>query len=208
MNQFEAARLRYERRRGPIQQTGDTMKVEKIVVDRKKALELYRAYKTHQHYSEPIDREIQRAYQLIAQGRMVVKALESIAAAGLGLDKMPKLAIARADSSQCYWRTTAGQGRFVSDDLRTYARDRSFTVKFEGVTYQYPEGRAVVPLVPIHMRPKRGVANYHILWEADWKAIPKDPMLLRRIGGDLWLVVAVWDLTEVERAVMATRMSA
>jgi hypothetical protein len=31
------------------------MNVERIEVDRKKALELYRAYKKHQHYSTPID---------------------------------------------------------------------------------------------------------------------------------------------------------
>jgi hypothetical protein len=32
-------------------------------------------------------------------------------------------------------------------------------------------------------------------------------MLLRRIGrADLWLVVAGWDLTEVERAALSTRL--
>lgn len=38
--------------------------------------------------------------------------------------------------------------------------------------------------------------------------MPKDPYLLRRIGkGDMWLVVAAWDLTEVERAALATRLN-
>ena len=32
--------------------------------------------------------------------------------------------------------------------------------------------------------------------------------LLRRFGGDAWLVVAAWDLTDVERAVMQNRLSA
>lgn len=52
------------------------------------------------------------------------------------------------------------------------------------------------------------MAKYHILWEAEWAPIPpRDPMLLRRIGeADLWVVVAHWDLTEVERAALATRI--
>jgi len=68
----------------------------------------------------------------------------------------------------------------------------------------------MVPLVPVHLRPKRGLANYHVLWEAEWERIvPRDPLLLRQIGrGDMWLVVAQWDLTEVERAALSARISA
>ena len=36
---------------------------------------------------------------------------------------------------------------------------------------------------------------------------PRDPYLLRRIGkADLWLVVASWELTEVEMAALSTRV--
>ena len=65
------------------------MNVEKIVISRGQALKLYREYKKHQFYSAPIDREIQRAYQLISQGRVIIKALESIRLAGLGDDQLP-----------------------------------------------------------------------------------------------------------------------
>ena len=66
-----------------------------------------------------------------------------------------------------------------------------------------------MPVIPVHLRPRRGLQNYHVLWEAEWERIPpRDPMLLRRIGrGDMSLVVAAWDLTEVERAALATRFS-
>lgn len=37
------------------------MNVASITVDRSRARELFRAYKKHQHYSEPIDQEIQYA---------------------------------------------------------------------------------------------------------------------------------------------------
>ena len=64
-----------------------------------------------------------------------------------------------------------------------------------------------MPLIPVHLRPKRGLANYHILWEAEWtRTYPADPYLLRRFSGDAWLVVAAWDLTDVERAVMSQRL--
>lgn len=191
------------------------MNVEKIVVDRKKALELYRAYKTHQHYSEPIDHEIQRAYQLIAQGRMVIKALESIQNAGLNSDGWPKLALANALVKTCHCELSReGVAMFTKGGWGA-DRDRKNTFRVTGLRRAVPmkewreNAQAMVPLVPIHLRPKRALGNYHILWEAEWKRVPPvDPMLLRRIGGDLWLVVAAWDLTEVERAAMATRVSA
>lgn len=79
-----------------------------------------------------------------------------------------------------------------------------------GRNFGWARARAVVPLVPLDLRPKRGLANYHVLWEAVWEpAPPVDPMLLRRIGqGDLWVVCAAWDLTEVERAALAARIRA
>jgi hypothetical protein len=85
----------------------------------------------------------------------------------------------------------------------------SFPLSAERINRWRP-AKAIVPLVPIHLRPKRGLANYHILFEAVWEPLPpSDPMLLRRIGkGDLWLVVAAWDLTEIERAALAARIVA
>jgi hypothetical protein len=81
-------------------------------------------------------------------------------------------------------------------------------VQWDAITNNHPGGEAIVPIVPVYLRPKRGLANYHVLWEAEWRRIPPhDPMLLRRIGGDMWLVVAQWDLTEVERAALATRIN-
>jgi hypothetical protein len=72
-----------------------------ITVDREEARVLFRKCHKHQHYSTPINWQIQRTYQLMAQGRVVVKAIESIITAGLSL---PKLALVRADSKLCFWR--------------------------------------------------------------------------------------------------------
>jgi hypothetical protein len=63
-----------------------------------------------------------------------------------------------------------------------------------------------VPLVPPQHRPRRArMRRFHVLWEVEeWRRVPpRDPALLRHIRGDLWSVVATWDLTDLERAVLA-----
>ena len=64
----------------------------------------------------------------------------------------------------------------------------------------------MVPLIPPRFRPSNNdLHRYHILWDVQgaWEAEPpKDPFLLSRIHGDLFAVLAVWDLTELERAVL------
>ena len=69
-------------------------------------------------------------------------------------------------------------------------------------------GVTVVPSIPPKHRPnQRRLRNCHILWEVErWDPTPPvDPALIRHIRGDLWAVMAVWDLTELERAVLAQR---
>lgn len=205
------------------------MDTQQIVVDRAKAKELYQAYRKHQFYAKPVDKEVMRAYQLLAQGRLVIKAIESVAKAGLkteGADKgLPKLALVRADAPTCKvamhhnggaimhagdteprsrgWRQ--GGGTQQSANVFVFGKD----------TFTQPEatrnwrGEAITPMVPIHMRPKRALKAYHILFEAEWtKIAPVDPFLLRRIGrSDLWAVCAMWELSEVERAVLSTRIT-
>jgi hypothetical protein len=194
------------------------MQVQQIGLDPRHARDLYREYKKHQHYSQPIDWEIQRTYQLIAQGRMVIRALESVKAAGVNEAGLPKLAICRAGAQECfleYWAD--GRVRFTPRERGHWGDATLQDIElpagsFPVVRHHLGWGllRAMLPLIPIHLRPRRGVENYHILWEAEWERIPpRDPMLLRRIGkADLWLVVAAWDLTDVEMAALAARVSA
>ena len=199
------------------------MDVQAIQMTREKARELYRGYKKHLHYSQPIDRECMRAFQLLAKGRLIIKALESIKAAGLNDKGLPKLAICRADALCCECRID-GNGAGRMHDARVQprsAKGRWGPTQESASVFTFPRGtfrlnqgtwsaKALVPSPPLNLRPVRGLANYHILWEAEWtKIVPRDPYLLRRIGkADLWLVVAAWDLTEVERAALATRLTA
>jgi len=191
------------------------MKVETLQqVDRVQAYALWKKYQTHKHYQTPADAKIAAIYKRIAQGKTVIRALESIRVAGLNEQGLPKLAICRADMVECWWRPRTDSCQFGE---RGGGKNNSRkTVRMNWPDLKRPKDPqdpyrwdwcATVPIIPVHLRPKRGLQNYHILWEAEWtKRYPVDPYLLRRFGGDAWLVVAAWDLTEVERAVMSQRV--
>jgi hypothetical protein len=197
------------------------MQTESVIMGRSEARDLYRKYKEHKHYSTPIDREVMRAYQLLAQGRLVIKALESIKQAGLNAEGFPKLAIAPADAPHAACRVYANgsacldarkNGRYRSLHAEQIVAERAFLMFPRGSFKPQRDGwnwdaRAQVPLVPVRHRPARGLANYHVLWEAEWTKIPPCDPMLRRIGkADLWAVLAMWDLSEVERAALSTRV--
>lgn len=182
------------------------MKVEALdQVTASQARELWRKYEGHREGFTQQDREIAAIYKRLAQGKTVIRAIASIEAAGLGPDGLPLLALARADEQRIEWSAGSGYGEF-RPSWNCRSRARRIRIPWKGLTSSNHDGRAIVPIIPVHLRPKRGLANYHILWEADWQRIPKDPYLLRRFGGDAWLVVAAWDLTDVEQAVMSSRM--
>lgn len=185
------------------------MRVEQLtMISREQAAELYRKYQEHRSYQSPHDEQIAAIYRQIARGRTVICAIESIRQAGFNEQRMPKLAIAPANAQRIYWRSQHGRGEFSIDSWprANQSKRRRLRVDWPEVRSDWPNGEAVVPLIPVHLRPKRGLANYHILWEAEWtRTYPQDPYLLRRFGEDAWLVVAAWDLTAVERAVMSQR---
>jgi hypothetical protein len=69
--------------------------------------------------------------------------------------------------------------------------------------------RAMVPHVPPGLRPGHSLDNYQILFEVEEWAMdpdaPRDPALLKHIGGDLYAVLATWDLTPLEQSVLNGR---
>lgn len=188
------------------------MDVQKLQMDKQQARDLYLKYQQARAGMTPNDRAISAIYKRIAAGKLVIRALASITAAGLGEDKLPKLAIMRADIQrvQCYPRRDQVElSAVIGNRQSSYAKDRHFTIDMPGCVDNW-HGRkiATVPLIPVHLRPRRAIEKYHILWEADWNQYPVDPYLLRRFGADAWVVVAAWDLTPVERAVMAQQLNA
>lgn len=168
------------------------------------------------------DDALRRAYLELARGHKVIDLVETMRQAGcFAIDHMPKLAIARADQT----RVTCHRARWGSQPTtfgpttrsgRIGRGDRSLYFNFaEGVFPNLPEGlkndvirTAMVPSIPISLRPAHQLRRYHILFEAVWQPVPPvDPMLLRRLSANLFAVVAVWDLTDLERAVLNGRLA-
>lgn len=175
-----------------------------------------------------------RGYKAISQGKQVIDLGQTMQAAGVQEDTLyPRLAIARADVRKCRVQMEAdGSARFTDDDMKWRASRMSRLIKlvpgtFPRYTIQWQGGRgirsrpngttervswrneatALVPIIPPKLHPRGALKLYHCLWDAVWEpAAPKDPMLLRHLAGELFAIVAVWDLSELERAVMRGRL--
>jgi hypothetical protein len=161
-------------------------------------------------------RQLVNGFRHISAGRQVISLRETIAAGGIDGEGRPKLAVCRATARRCFLEV--GNGRVVFGDLPAHQRrthginsvsEHWVRVQLPSTRQNWREFEAVVPIVPPDHRPRHGkalykLADFHVLWEADWQptVAPRDPALLRHLGGDLWVVWAVWDLTELERAVL------
>lgn len=137
--------------------------------------------------------------------------------------KRPRIAIAPADAEQVWVhldRDTAiyrfehrdggnnGQTRTISKDGKHIQVRAGETLTPARTWRDYiPDLVAKTPYVPPAVRPRlRSLGSFHLLWEATWALAdpppPVDPALLKHIGGDLFVVVDVWDLTDLEMAVL------
>lgn len=192
----------------------DTLEISRD--DAKAKVDEYAALRYEERTAE--DDAILRGYRAAARGLPIISLQRAIETGGYFANGLPKIAIIRADAEQCFaWRD--GQSILFADregwqvnrgalvgahSVRVPVQDRPHN----GPGY-WKAGQTTVPLVPPSCRPHRlrWRSTHHILWEVEaWTRIPpKDPALLRHIRGDLWAVISMWDLTELERSVLAQR---
>jgi len=205
------------------------MNLATIEMERPKAIEAFKTYRAAvraRHFIE--DEQLLRGYRELARGRRLISLTQAFETAGLmdvevrdfkglvTISKAPKLAICEADAKRCILTRNDGRPRFHSDR----ERDLKQPAKLVGEGYVRgpadllprnwaPVMETVVPLAPVALRPARGLGGYHVLWEVERWSVkpvpPGDPALLKYIGGDLWAVIAIWDLTELEKLVLMGR---
>ncbi len=180
-------------------------------VARAKYAEYMRAVKVR--HSEEYE-ALKNGYRELSRGRQVIDIVATLKNAGTDHLNRPKLAVVRADAKLCWYQfgKLRGQSRqWSAPDLPTFSMvsdwypPKTKSVVVPRNTFQgKPQGtvRAVVPSIPPSLLPSGDLSNYHVLWEAEWESIPVDPMLLKHLGKSLYVVLAAWDLTPLERAVL------
>jgi hypothetical protein len=174
------------------------MNVERIAFSADDAAIALREYKQHRAAYDARDWEIERILRAIAKGKKVISVVKAIQKAGLNERHLPRLAVGRADAAsiECVTYNEGACFRQGNRCSRWY-----IDVPMAGVSYRRAS-TATPRIPPQHRPPENKLSDYWLLWEASWTEIDPDPYLLRRIGKDAWIVLAAWELTPVEIAVL------
>jgi len=183
------------------------MKAQPLSVTPEAARAALLEYKQHRNKYDARDWEIEKLYRRIAKGQVVISAFDAIRQAGIDELGRPRLALMRADQERATcWAYDAQQVRFVSERGRR-GKDFNFEIDWPNrARTNNAHLQAALPRIPPQHRPaQEDLHKYHLLWEADWKELPRDPFLLKRVAHDAWVVLAAWDLTDVEMSVLRSR---
>lgn len=168
------------------------------------------------------DLALAQAYRATKRGLPIISMSRAFELAGVFDNGLPKLGLVQADAKACRIqvdRYSAGEGKvrynFSDAAYQPTSRARikgvnhvNIDVAEPGVKTSWRSAEALVPLIPAQHRPRPNrLRKFYILWEVEaWdRTAPYDPALVRHLRGDLWTVLATWDLTELERLVLTQR---
>lgn len=192
------------------------MKVQLLHEHEYAAREKWKEYtQAFKRTKDPVYADMKKVYHAIKKGAAIVDVPASIIAAGVRPNGQPFLAIAPANKQTCFLEISR-EGHAVYSPFQ-FGKRRWSGLPLKGEVEikncfpsmgQWQRLKAPVPMIPPRLRPLNLHDDYYILWEVDsWTVMPsRDPYLLRRITTNLFAVVAAWDLTDVELAVMAGRV--
>jgi len=206
------------------------MNVELLQIPKEKAEQEYQAYvqalRDKRFESLKYLQELKTVYAHMKHGRKIIDVFQAFKKAGVNQDGDPTLAICNAGKTKTvhFSKLENGAGRFSisSQRWRTYVDDialppqtypdwlkENFITSWNGRSETHTRVKneklqAPLPLIPARLLPHGSLERYFVLWEVEkWKPEPpKDPMLLRRLSKHLFVVMATWNLTEIERAVI------
>ena len=182
-------------------------------------LEQYRAF-CAKHPSDIEAQQIMLGLEELAEGTPLLQLRTVFQDVAVDERGRPRIAIARGDRTQVRVNGWGSRGSgffsFETDyGIHQGRRARNTTLQVESplAAHSVPAGYAIVPIVPPQIRRGRELmAKLFILWEVErWAdesrdvGPDRDPLLLRRITEDLWAVIAQWELSPLEQAIMANR---
>lgn len=192
------------------------MKLDTITEVKQEAYRKWREYRdaAKAHPTKQY-KDLVKAYSQLKSGRKLIDIFKVIQKGGRHNNCHPCLAIAKASAKKVtctYW--TDGRVRFEDNETRW---NKSITLPNCLPSFTFEDAQpwqnnlrleAPVPLIPPGILPEKLTSDYYILWEVDeWKMVPPtDPWLLKRVTERLFVVLAGWDLTELEKSVMAGHM--
>lgn len=179
------------------------MKIETLKIHRKTAEKKYKEYlqAVKDGHPDKTYKELKEAFYHAKNGRKLIDVAEVMKNAGCDEKGYPNLAIIRADATECYFESYSnGWGQFQMN--RWWKRGQE--IRFDDGTFpkKIDKIKAIVPSIPPRFRPKGSLYRYYILWEADWREVPVDPILLKRVSKYLFVVLATWNLTKIERTAL------
>lgn len=211
------------------------MEVDTLAIPKEEAEEefqaLKQAFKSNVKLRrEEIRQDLYKVYKHLRHGKKIIDVFLAFQKIGVNENRNPKLAICRADAKKCYChKENNGSAVFSFQSSVSVVRKTQGDVGFPEGTFQFvadPEDQitwmqwreknieTLVPIIPAKILVKEVkilLPNYHILWEVEpgaWKKSrpPKDPILLKRLTPNLFGVLATWNLTKLERAVIRGRI--
>ena len=211
------------------------MNVDKIQMPKEKAKAEWKAYNTlikkrHDSYLE----DMKKCMYQLSQGKALIDINKVMEKVGVTKNYEPKLAIARADWKETHFhKKDSGQGFFsgIKTDWFTksngdidlppetfvqWLRKKDDIKMKDGSTrkadsrwdIQTPQIKTKTPIIPAQLIPEGNLNNYYILWEVnEWEALPKqgDPLLLKRITENLFVILSAWEVTELEQSIISGR---
>lgn len=195
--------------------------INKITLPKEKAKEEWKKYcEVLKKRKEKFLKIMKDAHYQLKEGRELIDIYDVMKKAGLNDKGEPKLAISRADLTTVYFqKRDEGSGRFgETDDYNSlsYNKDlielpqKTFNIHWErkGQAEWSINKRLIktkVPIIPVELLPEGELKNYYILWESkEWEEVPetKDPIILKRISENLFVILGSWDLTPLEQSIM------
>ncbi len=200
------------------------MDIETFALDRKEAQRLWKEYVVacKDNPNDKFTSDMKKVYNQLKSGRKIIDIYEVFRRSGINFSGQPRLAIAKTTtkSVKCHYYKD-GEVVFISKYSSTWGDSwrEADAIRIKKIFPSIPKEKtpqyeskikmeAPVPAIPASVRPKKNIDNLYILWEVDeWKPIPpRDPHLLRRITENMFVIVAGWKLTDLERAVMKGRV--